>query len=182
MRIINDISERHAEVSSWDMRELTNPLDIERLSQFAGIIWKEHYRPIIGSVQVEYMLANFQSPSAIARQMATGYQYFWVLRADRPLAYFAWIIDASAQSLHLSKLYVDKIHRCLGLGSHIIQLATDYCRQHGLSSLWLTVNKHNHIAIQFYLRNGFINTEALVQDIGGGFVMDDFKMVKGIAD
>lgn len=181
MLIINDISERHAEVSGWGVREVTSALDIERLSQFASIILKEHYRPIIGSAQVEYMLANFQSPSAIARQLSEGYQYFWVLRENQPLAYFAWIISASDRSLHIGKLYVDQIHRRLGVGNHIIQLATDYCRKHGLSSLWLTVNKHNHIAIQFYLRNGFINTDALVQDIGGGFVMDDFKMVKAIA-
>src|SRR5574343_831213 len=180
MQVINDISERHAEVSGWNVREVTSRSDIETLSQFAGRVWREHYRPIIGSTQVAYMLANFQSPSAIAQQMAAGYQYFWVLREDQPFAYFAWVISAPDRSLHLSKLYVDQIHRRLGVGNHIIQLAMHYCLQHGLSSLWLTVNKHNHTAIQFYLRNGFINSEALVQDIGGGFVMDDFKMIKAV--
>jgi ribosomal protein S18 acetylase RimI-like enzyme len=182
MRNSNDISERHAEFNGWNIREVTTAVDIERLSQFAGRIWRDHYRPIIGNAQVEYMLANFQSPSGIARQCAAGYQYFWILEHDLPLAYFAWIMTDEDQSLQLSKLYVDKNHRRHGLGRHIIQLAADYGLKHDLSLLWLTVNRHNQTAIDFYLGNGFVNTESLVQDIGGGFVMDDFKMVKQLTD
>jgi diamine N-acetyltransferase len=81
-----------------------------------------------------------------------------------------------------ASLYVDRNHRRHGLGRHIIQLAADYGLKHDLSLLWLTVNRHNQTAIDFYLGNGFVNTEALVQDIGGGFVMDDFKMVKQLTD
>jgi ribosomal protein S18 acetylase RimI-like enzyme len=46
--------------------------------------------------------------------------------------------------------------------------------------IWLTVNKHNTHSIEWYLRMGFTNKEAIVQDIGAGFVMDDFLMEKFI--
>jgi ribosomal protein S18 acetylase RimI-like enzyme len=42
----------------------------------------------------------------------------------------------------------------------------------------LTVNKRNTRAIAAYRRNGFTVLEAVVADIGGGFVMDDFLMSK----
>ena len=180
MQAINDISERHAEVSGCIVRKVTNASDIEAVSQFAEKLWRDHYMPIIGALQVEYMLANFQSPSAITRQIAAGYQYYVLLKDKQPLAYFAWIITTDTRSLHISKLYVDKSCQRQGIGSQIIDLSVDYCRSNNLQNLWLTVNRHNHSAINFYLRNGFENVAALVQDIGAGFVMDDFKMVKQI--
>ena len=45
-------------------------------------------------------------------------------------------------------------------------------------TITLTVNKNNSNSIKVYEKIGFINIEKLVQDIGCGFVMDDYKMVK----
>jgi len=50
----------------------------------------------------------------------------------------------------------------------------------GCEKVSLTVNKYNHNSIKAYERIGFINKEELVQDIGGGFVMDDYLMEKPI--
>jgi ribosomal protein S18 acetylase RimI-like enzyme len=40
----------------------------------------------------------------------------------------------------------------------------------------LAVNKHNAQAIAAYRKNGFRVADAVVKDIGGGFVMDDYIM------
>jgi len=48
--------------------------------------------------------------------------------------------------------------------------------------LWLTVNKDNADSIAFYRRVGFRIAGSSVMDIGGGFVMDDYRMVKGVVD
>jgi hypothetical protein len=53
-------------------------------------------------------------------------------------------------------------------------------RHGGASHLWLTVNKGNP-SVQAYERLGFRIIEALVMDIGGGYVMDDYKMEKAVA-
>jgi ribosomal protein S18 acetylase RimI-like enzyme len=42
----------------------------------------------------------------------------------------------------------------------------------------LAVNKSNRSAISAYLKHGFRVGDAVVKDIGGGFVMDDYIMVK----
>jgi ribosomal protein S18 acetylase RimI-like enzyme len=42
----------------------------------------------------------------------------------------------------------------------------------------LAVNKRNTTAIASYKKYGFVVREAIVDDIGHGFVMDDFVMEK----
>ena len=39
-------------------------------------IWRDHYTPIIGKKQVEYMLEKFLSPEALVEQINSGYQYY----------------------------------------------------------------------------------------------------------
>jgi len=51
-------------------------------------------------------------------------------------------------------------------------------RRHGLSVLVLQVNKQNLDSIAIYLKAGFTVREETVFDIGNGFVMDDYVMVK----
>ena len=40
----------------------------------------------------------------------------------------------------------------------------------------LAVNKNNATAIAAYLKHGFRIADAVVKEIGGGFVMDDYIM------
>ncbi len=44
----------------------------------------------------------------------------------------------------------------------------------------LTVNKNNVRAINAYEKIGFKNLGSVIQEIGHGFVMDDYKMEKTI--
>ncbi|MHB8159225.1 MAG: hypothetical protein ACYDGS_01805 [Thermoleophilia bacterium] len=44
------------------------------------------------------------------------------------------------------------------------------------------MNRQNAGAISFYERAGFRTEGVVVQDIGSGFVMDDFRMAKPVAD
>ena len=43
--------------------------EIDVVSALAREIWTEHFTPIIGKSQVEYMLDNFQSSHAIKSQI-----------------------------------------------------------------------------------------------------------------
>lgn len=52
---------------------------IRVMSTLATRIVREHFDPIIGVEQNDYMLARFQTPEAIAAQLAEGYEYFFVL-------------------------------------------------------------------------------------------------------
>ena len=62
--------------------------DISNLAQMAKEIWEEHYTPIIGKDQVNYMVEKFQSVSAIIQQIKDDYSYFIISRNNHEYPYY----------------------------------------------------------------------------------------------
>lgn len=159
-----------------DLIKVSSEKNITDVAHLACEIWREHYTPIIGPEQVDYMLQKFQSASAITEQLARGYEYFIITRNDNPAGYAA--IVPEAEKMMLSKIYVKKAMRGTGLGQKMLELVENICRERGINSIWLTVNKNNLNSIEWYTRMGFINAGPTVQDIGNGFIMDDYRLEK----
>ncbi|MCE9616523.1 MAG: GNAT family N-acetyltransferase [Lentisphaerae bacterium] len=161
-----------------DMRRVRDPADIATVAALAHDIWPQHYVPIIGQAQTDYMLARFQSQAAIGQQIADGHQYYLAMADVTPEGYLAIVVHPADRQALLSKLYVQHGHRRTGLGRTMVAFAEKLCMEMDIGELWLTVNRHNTDAIAFYTRVGFATTGTLIQDIGGGFVMDDYRMAK----
>jgi len=152
--------------------------DFKKVEALATVIWKEHYTPIIGRAQVEYMLANFQSAAAMQSQIEDGYEYYLVQSEDKPIGYLAFKIED--HELFLSKIYLLKENRGRGHGRTMMAFVEEVAHQRGARQLRLTVNKYNHGSIKAYQQLGFTKTRELVQDIGHGYVMDDFEFIKSL--
>jgi diamine N-acetyltransferase len=148
--------------------------------RLAREIWREHYEPIIGRKQVDYMLEKFQSEQALVEQLGESYEYYLVVHHGQNVGYVAVVPDKSGPALMLSKLYVGKSERGHGFGKKTLQFVENLCLQRGITRIWLTVNKNNARSIAWYSRMGFRNAGSIIQDIGGGFVMDDFRLEKTI--
>jgi RimJ/RimL family protein N-acetyltransferase len=146
------------------------------VESLAREIWTEHYLPLIGKAQVEYMLGLFQSGDAIAEQIKSGYLYFLIQEGAEPIGYLS--VEPRADHLFLSKIYVASSRRGRGYGRKAVQLAETLAKERGLGKIVLTVNKNNVGSIRAYEKIGFRSAGAVVQDIGSGFVMDDFIMEK----
>ena len=157
-------------------KEATDPSDFARIAQMADIIWREHYTPIIGKAQVDYMLEKFQSAHAISRQVSEKMFYAIIRNEDLPIGYLA--IQKNGPELFLSKIYLLSEYRGQGHGKAAMEFIADKAQEYNCDRIALTVNKNNHRSIQAYSKMGFENTGALVTDIGGGFVMDDYRMVR----
>jgi len=153
---------------------------ISDVVNLAREIWTEHYVPIIGQEQVDYMLGKFQSDSAIAAQLADGYEYYTVSREGTLMGYMAIVADEGTGSAMISKIYVRESARGHGFGRAMLEFAEDLCRERRIGALWLTVNKNNSRSLAWYMQAGFENVGSTVQDIGGGFVMDDYRMEKTV--
>ncbi len=80
----------------------------------------------------------------------------------------------------LDKLYVEASWQRHGIGGMLIADLARRARNHGVTRLVLRVNRQNQTAIDAYLKHGFTVATVVVEDIGGGFVMDDYVMVKEI--
>ena len=174
------VTRRQKRDQMTDFQVVATETDVAEVARLADVIWREHYVPIIGQAQVDYMVSHFQSAQAIAGQVANGYEYYLIIYQGQSAGYAAAVADLDTSSLLLSKIYIEKSMRGHGLGKNALEFIEDLCRQRVIGTIWLTVNKNNIGSIAWYERVGFINAGPIVQDIGGGFVMDDFKMEKKI--
>jgi len=81
----------------------------------------------------------------------------------------------------LDKLYVDLDWQRHGIGGLLIADLARRAGNHGANRLVLRVNRQNQMAISAYLKHGFAVSTVVLEDIGSGFVMDDYVMVKAIS-
>jgi ribosomal protein S18 acetylase RimI-like enzyme len=163
-----------------EFRRVKSKKDIAETARLAHEIWNEHYTKIIGQAQVDYMVKNFQSASAITAQIASDYEYYLILHNNEAAGYLAVVPYPAKFSLQLSKLYMRKSLRGLGLGKEAMDFVAELCRKSDIGTLWLTVNKYNKDSIAWYERLGFAKAGEVVMEIGGGYMMDDFKMEKKV--
>lgn len=158
------------------IEEVSTETQIETVARLANEIWNQHFVPIIGKAQVDYMLEKFQSKRAISEQIGSGYSYY-LLKAGGDYVGYTGICPREDE-LFLSKLYIRASECGKGFGRKAIEFLEELAVEKGLSRITLTVNKNNTDAITAYEELGFTNLGVFVQDIGGGFVMDDYKMEK----
>ncbi len=78
--------------------------------------------------------------------------------------------------LFLSKLYILKDFRHRGIATEAFYKIVEFAKAHDRKRIVLTVNKGNINAIKAYKKLGFIQADAVVTDIGCGYVMDDYIM------
>jgi ribosomal protein S18 acetylase RimI-like enzyme len=151
-------------------------LDIQTVAHLAHKIWNQHYVPIIGQQQVDYMLGKFQDAEAIKHQMENDYEYFIIYHQKNPCGYLALVPNTVDKKMMVSKIYVDSDFRNLKLGSQLLDFSIEEAKNRAFKSIWLTVNKNNRKSIEWYQNKGFSIKENIKIDIGNGFVMDDYLM------
>ena len=159
-----------------DFKSVLEDPEIEVVAQLAHEIWTEYFTPMIGAEQVSYMLENIQSFGPIKKQIEEGYEYFQIVSNSDAVGYLCF--KPGNDGLFLSKLYLLKSARGSGLGRKAFQFVEQQASERSLVKIWLTVNKHNTDTIKAYHKWGFKIVGEPVADIGGGFVMDDYKMEK----
>lgn len=159
--------------------EVITPQHIRTVARLAREIWNEHYIPIIGKAQTEYMVEKFQSAAVIKHQIEMeDYLYFLIEPEKTPEGYLS--VQSRKEDLFLSKIYLRRIQRGLGFGRRAAGFVEELAKDLGKPAITLTVNKHNSDSIAAYSRWGFRIIDEVVTDIGSGFVMDDYVMQKPV--
>ncbi len=155
-----------------------------QLSALAREIWRAHYPGIISEAQIEYML-NERYDETVIRTELQRHDLWWdVLLVNGKMAgytsYF-WADAAKApHTIKIDKLYLLAQVQRLGYGGKLLDHVAQRMASQGCKQLTLAVNRNNHTAIASYLKNGFQIAETSLKQIGGGFWMDDYIMVKSV--
>ena len=154
--------------------------DIPVVRSLAETIWWSSYPGILSDAQIRYMLEWMYSAERLAADLARGVRYGIAEVDGLPVGYVATEAASATDTLHLHKLYLLSSHQGLGLGQWLLGEVLALAVESGLRQVELRVNKGNLRALKAYERAGFRCREAVVADIGGGFVMDDFILVRPV--
>jgi len=155
------------------------PGDVERISVLAADIWWQHYPGIISAAQIEYMLAQRYDPRILREELQRD-EAWWdkLLIGNEIIGFSSGFLTDRPDDMKLDKLYVRQDRQRRGYGGMLVERACLLARDLGCVKLTLAVNKKNWNAIAAYGKYGFEIEAAVVKDIGGGFVMDDYVMVR----
>lgn len=164
------------------MLQLATPIDIHLIATIAAPVWHEYYTPIIGQEQVEYMLNNMYSTSALIKQNAEGQNFYFIIDKGEKVGFIAISKKAGGQWF-IHKFYLSMDQQNRQLGSKVMTEITHHILKNDDSktiAIRLTVNRKNFKSINFYFKNGFKIESVEDFDIGNGFYMNDFVMIKSI--
>ncbi|MBI2929901.1 MAG: GNAT family N-acetyltransferase [Verrucomicrobia bacterium] len=154
--------------------------DIPTIRALAEQIWRAYYPGIISPEQIDYMLGWMYSREAICRELAAGVVYELACLAGEPVGFLAHEFEPATRQTKLHKIYLQPALHGRGLGRAMLEKVLDSAHAAGAAVVYLQVNKQNLRAIRAYERAGFRITQAICGDIGGGFVMDDYVMVREV--
>jgi ribosomal protein S18 acetylase RimI-like enzyme len=147
--------------------------EAELIAELAAEIWTEHYTGLLPPAQIPYMLERFQSAAAIREQIESGCCYELALEDGVWAGYCASRLDEDA--LFISKLYLRRACRGRKIARHFLERLISRAQAEKKPVIRLLVHKKNP-TLTIYHRLGFTVKEALVTDIGAGFILDDYRM------
>ncbi len=155
----------------FEQLQLSDESKIIEMSRMATEILREHYDPIVGKTQNDYMLAKFQSAESIRGQLEQGYQYYFVRENGKRVGFLAFY--PKERYMYISKLYLYKAQRGKGYSRKMLDFVIQKSKEADLSAIQLNVNKYNS-AVQIYEKLGFQIIRSEKNDIGQGYYMDDY--------
>lgn len=158
------------------IRPVTPP-DVPAIAALAREIWQATYPGIITQAQIDFMLEQRYGHERLYDDLEDADKWLDQAFAGERRIGFAFS-EIYRGEFKLDKLYIHPDMQRQGVGGRLIAHVAERARALGYPCVILAVNKRNEKAINSYRKYGFAVRETVVDDIGGGFVMDDFIMEK----
>lgn len=153
--------------------------DLKIIRDIAYKTWPVAYGEILSKEQLDYMLENFYSDSALYDNLVNKKHHFLLAYEDLVCLVFASFehhyLDKNCTRLH--KLYMLPESQSKGIGKLLLHKIEDLANENRSETISLNVNKYNK-AFSFYKKMGFEVVAEEELAIGNGYIMDDYKMEK----
>lgn len=155
--------------------QIASKNDLSVIAELAKIIWNTHYVPIIGQLQVNYMLEKIYNYDSLIEQFEKKNHQFYLIKLEQSVIGFLNISSNSDSDFFLHKFYIVAQSCHKGIGTSVLDKLQSILQP---KSITLAVNRQNFKSINFYFKNKFKITSVKNLDIGNGYEMNDFEMVK----
>jgi GNAT superfamily N-acetyltransferase len=149
--------------------------ELSVVKSLAHDIWPRVYDYMISQEQISYMLSTMYDINHLKQQWLEGVK-FVVLEVDGiPQGFVAF--EEKVNFIFLQKLYLRPEMQGAGFGKKMLQVAIDFAFDSKKPIVELTVNRNNKY-LDFYLNAGFQIKEEKDFDIGGGYFMNDYILLR----
>jgi diamine N-acetyltransferase len=153
---------------------------INLIKDIAGQTWPVAYRDILSPEQMQYMLNLFYSEASLQEQMLQKQHKFIIIFDNESAAGFASYSPKSNEEptvYRLHKIYILPNQQGRGTGKALLDYIISDIKISNATALELNVNRHNK-ALHFYQKIGFEIIKEEDLDIGSGYFMNDYVMLK----
>ncbi len=159
-----------------EIRPVTPP-DVPAISALAREIWQATYPGIITQEQIDFMLEQRYGHERLYDDIEDADKWLDQAFENGRRVGFAFS-EIYKGEFKLDKLYIHPDVQRKGVGGQLIAHVAERAKKLGHPCVILQVNKRNEKAINSYMKYGFAVRTTTVDDIGHGYVMDDFVMEK----
>ena len=149
--------------------------DLDTIANMAREIWNVHYVDMVGQEQVDYMLEKFYNRASLIEQMQVKKHSFYLIEQGKEAIGFLSVSSENDADYFLHKFYIYSHKSNSGAGTETLNQLLKLVNP---KTLTLTVNRENYKSINFYFKTGFKINRVEDFDIGEGYLMNDFVMVK----
>ncbi|MBL7711692.1 MAG: GNAT family N-acetyltransferase [Chitinophagaceae bacterium] len=153
--------------------------DIPLINELGEQSFYPTYLPFISAEQVSYMFHMMYDAAALRKQMRERGDIFFIAYAGTQALGFASCQHRAEGVTKLHKLYVLPELQVKGVGKALLDRVEQAAGEAGQGQVLLNVNRENK-AIGFYRKCGYAIRAADDIDIGNGFFMNDYEMIKSL--
>ena len=158
--------------------EIRSPEGLGIVKSLAEKIFPRTYEDLIPPAQIPYMMRLMYDDAVLRREFADGLHFALISENAVPVGYISWhLLDADGEKvLRLEKLYLDFACHGRSIGNMGLRFVIDEAKRAGADFISLNVHKRNFRAQKAYLRAGFRRWRNETEEVGNGFVKDDYVM------
>ena len=156
--------------------------DLQTIHDMAEVVFRQTYRSILSSEQMEYMMDWMYSLPNLEKQVSLGHTYYIAWGGVEPQGYVSVRKDSfdsdGTEVWHLEKIYVMPSAQGCGIGLRLLETAKKHVSDNKSAQkarIELNVNRNNP-AVGFYKKQGLTILRQGDFPIGNGFFMNDYIM------
>ncbi|OYU67566.1 MAG: GNAT family N-acetyltransferase [Cytophagaceae bacterium BCCC1] len=154
--------------------------DIQSIQNIAFETWPSAYGDILKVEQIDYMLNLMYNKEVLQKQMEESQTFVIITEENEDLAFVSFETDYDKQAqTKIHKIYITPAAQGKGLGKILIEETESQAIKKRNNKLLLNVNRQNK-ARYFYEKLGFKIAYSEDIEIGNGYLMNDYVMVKEI--